>query len=107
MGNEVYKERKLKGLCVRCGKVKEKGNGVFCNDCHEKDKEYKKLRRDYLFNRGKCIKCGNVSYVLYVGEKIMRVTESGKKNTKRKEILGKTCEEKSVATKGFALYVVN
>lgn len=58
MGNEVYKERKLKGLCVRCGKVKEKENSVFCNDCHEKDKEYKKLRRDYLFNRGKCIKCG-------------------------------------------------
>lgn len=96
MGKEVYKERKLKGLCVRCGKVKEKEKGVFCNECHQKDYEYKKRRKEYLINRGKCTKCGkekiyrcNLCLVCWgsQNESIRKYKEKHKEEKKAKQIL--------------------
>lgn len=52
----LYKERKEKGLCVKCGKEKD-ALGVFCSECKGKDNEYKRMSYSFYISIGICPRC--------------------------------------------------
>ena len=57
----AYKERKEKGLCVRCGKHKPIDGELRCSTCKNKDTSARLSREFHLtrFERGLCRWCDN------------------------------------------------
>ena len=64
----LYKERKEKGLCVRCG-LKSATNGVYCLECYirrknQRDKKKRHINQHIEWNeKGLCYVCGDVCEV--------------------------------------------
>lgn len=58
MSKTTYENRKIKGLCVGCGKQQPIVGKVMCAECAEKQKIYQKETREYLRNIGLCPRCG-------------------------------------------------
>lgn len=58
---KVYQERKLKGICVRCGKRKANKGYVRCEYCRIKDEAARQIRDYHLsrYERGLCRWCDN------------------------------------------------
>lgn len=78
----VYYKRKELGVCVRCGKEKERKDIVMCNACHEKvSREVEERKKKYL-ELGLCPKCGT-EYL--VGDEKMCFNCREKRNKKNLE----------------------
>ena len=58
MSKITYENRKLNGLCVKCGKTKAVQGKVMCAECAEKQKIYQRETRAYFKNIGLCPRCG-------------------------------------------------
>ena len=56
--NSTYKQRKEKGLCVKCGKRPPISGKVQCQICTDKDRAYHKEARAYFLSIGLCSRCG-------------------------------------------------
>jgi hypothetical protein len=54
----VYRERKAKGICVRCGKRRAKKGVVRCGACKRYTADWVNARYHKLALRGLCVKCG-------------------------------------------------
>jgi len=55
--NELQQLRRLKGLCLSCGR--ETSGTLYCDLCKSKQKEANKKQRDAFRANGKCLVCGN------------------------------------------------
>lgn len=53
---KFYKNRKLNGLCPRCGKKLDR-NGHYCRECLEKVNKYNRDTRKFLISIGICPIC--------------------------------------------------
>jgi len=59
MGTKTYKLRKRKGLCVKCGVLRNNTKStVFCKKCQEVSKKQKKKLRNYRSENQLCTWCG-------------------------------------------------
>jgi len=58
MGKSTYKNRKEKGVCVRCGKKPPREGKVMCYECAKKAKIYRQETRKFLLGLGLCPRCG-------------------------------------------------
>lgn len=54
---ELYRSRKEKGLCVKCGKVPPRQNRVMCAECGEKERRYENETRAFCRSVGICPVC--------------------------------------------------
>ena len=54
---ELYRSRKEKGLCVKCGKVPPRENKVMCAECAEKERKYENETRAFCRSVGICPVC--------------------------------------------------
>lgn len=54
---ELYRSRKAKGLCVKCGKVPPRENRVMCAECAEKERKYENESRAFCRSVGICPVC--------------------------------------------------
>lgn len=52
-----YENRKNNGLCPKCGRKLDR-QGYYCNECLEKNREYRRENRKFYIAYGLCSNCG-------------------------------------------------
>lgn len=68
MADSIYKRRKEKGLCVRCGKKEPIEGRAMCAECTEYHRTYEKETRIFYKSIGICPKCKKDK--IYEGENL-------------------------------------
>lgn len=99
MSKTTYENRKLKGLCVKCGKVQAVKGKAMCTDCAEKQKIFQRETREYFKNLGFCPRCGKNK--LFGDEKecpecLAMMYELNRKSKERRNISAKDYYRKDI-----------
>lgn len=58
MSQKTYYERKQKGICTKCGKNKAIEGKVMCQQCLDKQNEYRRKNREFFRKNNLCPVCG-------------------------------------------------
>ena len=58
MSQSTYYKRKERGVCNICGKRKPVEGKLICQDCADKQKEYRNKNRQFFRENNLCVRCG-------------------------------------------------